>query len=327
MICDEWRDSPLAEIAPLYQAERDRWRDRLHWDLHSSWEIVEAARASGRLPGLLARDRAGATVGWAFYLLFDGLLQIGGLVGYNGAAVRTLLDEILATPEAELAHAVTCFVYPESTSLESALTRRHFAVQHFPYLSRDLAEHPPAQDLATMGGAASGAWRIRGWTPSDAPGAVRLLMRAYEGSASARCYAPHGRLDEWAHYLGQLMRTPACGVFMPEASFIAESASGGAPLGFILSSALSSNTAHIAQVAVSPSARGFGLGRTLVEAACGAAASRGFGEVSLLVAEHNTAARALYARLGFLEAAEFVFGSKGASRVDRPAPHWQAAAL
>jgi ribosomal protein S18 acetylase RimI-like enzyme len=326
--CGDWRDAGYDEVRPLYASELARWRDELHWDLQSTWDIVESARASGRLPGLLAKDAGGAIEGWAFYLLFDGLLQIGGLAGRNGTAVRSLLDGILATPEAELAHTITCFVYPTSSSLASALTRQRFDVQRFQYLVRDLRlANIPDAFRATPRSSSASPVALRPWSDRDAPNAVRLLAQAYEGVTSARCYAPHARLEEWARYLGQLLRTPACGVFVPTASFVVEPAAGGVPLGFILATALSGDTAHIAQVAVSGNARGLGLGRSLVDAACSAARAQGFEKVTLLVAEHNAPARSLYKSLGFGRTADFVFASKGVSRVDRPAPRLQAAAL
>ena len=59
--------------------------------------------------------------------------------------------------------------------------------------------------------------------------------------------------------------------------------------------------AEILTLAVRPDARRQGLGRRLVERACVAAKAAGAATLFLEVAEDNAAARALYARAGFVE--------------------------
>lgn len=59
--------------------------------------------------------------------------------------------------------------------------------------------------------------------------------------------------------------------------------------------------AEILTLAVRPGARRQGLGRRLVERACVAAKDAGAETLFLEVAEDNAAARALYARAGFVE--------------------------
>ncbi|TWE16696.1 L-amino acid N-acyltransferase YncA [Kitasatospora atroaurantiaca] len=59
---------------------------------------------------------------------------------------------------------------------------------------------------------------------------------------------------------------------------------------------------HIRQIrglAVSPAARGRGIGRALVEAACDAARAEGIRRMTLRVLAHNAPARRLYERCGF----------------------------
>ncbi|MGQ0529266.1 MAG: GNAT family N-acetyltransferase [Panacagrimonas sp.] len=63
-----------------------------------------------------------------------------------------------------------------------------------------------------------------------------------------------------------------------------------------------SRAARIYSVVVSPQARGLGIGNRLVEAAERATMREGRDRVSLEVRADNTAARALYAKRGYLEA-------------------------
>jgi [ribosomal protein S18]-alanine N-acetyltransferase len=60
--------------------------------------------------------------------------------------------------------------------------------------------------------------------------------------------------------------------------------------------------AHVHNVAIAPGRRGQGLGRRLLSVCLGMAASRGARRAFLDVRQGNAPARALYARLGFLEA-------------------------
>lgn len=68
--------------------------------------------------------------------------------------------------------------------------------------------------------------------------------------------------------------------------------------GFILCRAIAGE-AEILTLAVAPTARRLGVGRALVEAAAGLAATQGAASLFLEVAHDNTAALALYASSGF----------------------------
>ncbi|MES2862463.1 MAG: ribosomal protein S18-alanine N-acetyltransferase [Pseudomonadota bacterium] len=74
------------------------------------------------------------------------------------------------------------------------------------------------------------------------------------------------------------------------------------PDGFVLVR-IAADEAEILTLAVRPTARRSGLGSRLMHAASDRAASAGAERLLLEVAEDNVAARALYARLGFEEAA------------------------
>ena len=104
----DWRDVPSEVVQPLLLAERRHALDTLHWDLSPALKAVELARQRGDLAGLLLYDAKGRPVGWAFYLLANRLLQIGGLSAPTAGGLRTLLDRVLESPEAQLAHGVSC---------------------------------------------------------------------------------------------------------------------------------------------------------------------------------------------------------------------------
>lgn len=76
---------------------------------------------------------------------------------------------------------------------------------------------------------------------------------------------------------------------------------GPAPQGFVLAWS-AAGEAEILTLAVAPSARRRGVGAALVTAAGVTALVRGAASMHLEVAESNVAARALYAKLGYVEA-------------------------
>ena len=308
MICDDWGDVSGASIAQEFLSEHSRWTEGLHWDLDDSLTLIERARTARQLPGLVVRNRTGRIVGWTFYLLRNEILEVGALVGRSASAIRHLLDGILACPEAELAKGLSCFVFPTSSSVRSALERRHFAVTRFPYLARSLSEDLGPEQEATTEDVDS--VRLRPWREADAIGTVRLLGVAYAGSTAERCFAPHQDLGEWAQYVGQLLGSPGCGRFMPEWSVVAEERSTQAVVGVTMATRVAPDTAHIAQVAVDPGFEGQGLGGRLVRTSAQRARHDGLQRLTLLVSEDNPAANALYRRLGFQRTTEFLFASR-----------------
>ena len=307
MRVSDWRNAAADAMTGLYAEEHGRWLANLHWDASTSWEIVEGARQEGCLPGFVAEDESGRVAGWTFFVMRDGVLQIGAVVARRAETVRALIDAVLEAPEASLARRYQAFVYPESPAVEVALTRRRFDVDRYLYLERPVAPCPRAVD----GG-------VREWHERDLPDAVRLLARAYAGSPGARCFAPGGRTEEWSTYLGQLVRTPVCGRFVPGESFVL-----AGPRGIdacLVSTRLDHRTAHVAQVIVDPDRQRQGLASRLLAASAQAAARGGAVRQTLLVAESNVAARALYARLGFTARAAFLFADRAriTRRVGRP---------
>jgi ribosomal protein S18 acetylase RimI-like enzyme len=304
MIFEDWRDTGADTVRTLFVHEERRWRDELGWDTAPLWAIVDEGRRLGHVPGWILRARNGEVRGWSYYHLHDGDLQIGGMTAGRATDLRLLLDRVLDSPEASLASSMTVFVFPAPASLISALTRRRFAVRRSLYLSRPLAmgnEEGPA----LLPGV-----RIRPFEERDLFPVTRLLATAYAGVVGAECFAPHGRLDEWARYVRQLLETPACGQWLGCASFVAEREADGSVAAVVLATRLSSETAHIAQIAVAADTRGTGLGRAVLASSCGAARASGLSAMTLLVDDENAPARQLYAREHFSAQSAFVYARR-----------------
>jgi ribosomal protein S18 acetylase RimI-like enzyme len=306
---EDWRLAPADLVARLLDAERQRWIADLHWDAEAAFGLLERSRQAGQAPGLVAYDADGRPSGWAHYFLNNRRLQIGGLVAESGEVTRQLLDDVLRTPEAELAADVLCFAFPSSPALEGALARRRFDVTRYLYLQRALspsAAHAPGGPASPLGS------QLRTWIEDDGVDTVRLLARAYTGSGAARAFAPRGTLEEWAQYVAQIIKTPGCGRFLPAASVSVQHPADDRLRGVALTTALQRDTAHLAQLVVDPAYRRRGLARALVEDVSRRAGAAGCWRVTLLVAEDNAPARDLYAALGFEPVASFLYATRQA---------------
>ena len=109
-----------------------------------------------------------------------------------------------------------------------------------------------------------------------------------------------------------MIKTPGCGRFLPAASVSVQHPADDRLRGLVLTTTLQRDTAHIAQLAVDPAYRRRGLARALVEDASRRAGAAGCWRVTLLVADDNTAARDLYASLGFEPVAHFLYATRQA---------------
>jgi GNAT superfamily N-acetyltransferase len=336
----DWRFLTPAEAAGLHDAEAARWLSALHWDTRASLKRIESARRAGNLPGLVVRDEWGAVRGWTFFLVHDGVLQIGGFVADSIDTTVTLLDAVLRTPAAAPISAAMLFAFSAAPDLLAQLARRGFIVERYRYLE---ARMPPSScsrveprrssfESTTSGGGqgfpgepkrpgregCSPAERFPKrptrddrspavvWTDNRLAAAATLLGRSYTSDDPARPFARGGRPHEWLEYATQLVSTKACGTFLPEASFVAPGASPAAIDGVTLMTRLTPDTAHVAQMAVAPEARGRGLARQLLTASLAAAHAAGCARATLLVSERNAIAGRLYEDLGFEEVTAFI---------------------
>jgi len=303
----DWRFETAARVSVWLEAEYDWWQINLGWDLRSAWTAIEPARESGHLPGVCIEDEDGASIGWAFFLRHGDSLQIGSIVAVEPEATAALLDSILASPEAGDASMAVSFTRAQAPGLAEELAARGFDVEAYRHLEVPTAGFALAETL------------VEPWYETGTARVQALLERAYERSAELRPFAPNGHAHEWAEYVSSLVERNACGRFLPEASGViprsgdgaADPRHGGAGLdGAVVVTAVGLRTAHVAQLAVDPSARGNGLGARLVCAAAAAANAQGYERLSLLVAESNAGAAALYERLGFQQTATFLAAIK-----------------
>jgi ribosomal protein S18 acetylase RimI-like enzyme len=290
----DWRDADPADTQWLYAREQDYWVRELAWDASTAWREIEQARVTWGLPGRMVVDHHKTIRGWCYCMPDGETFHLGGIVADDPRVTAALIDATLEIANAGARPArVSSFVPTRADGLEPALVERGFTCERYHYLARAVSSSD------------AGALEATGWHDDLlVPSAV--LLRASYGTGG-RHFAPRGLQVEWEHYVRGLVERPGCGVLEPSITRVLKAADLMQAL--VLATRIASGTVHLAQVAVHPSRRRAGLAQRLVDEACRLAASRGARLVTLLVGAHNTAARALYERIGFAERATFVAGT------------------
>lgn len=291
----DWRELEPAVVDGLLAAEAFEYRARLAWDVGSAWAPIEQARIAGRLPGRAVVEPGGVS-GWMCFLPHRQAVHVAMLVARDAATTRALLGSLLASDEARDAdHLAMCVREPAAPGLAAALSAEAFDAVPYRYLARPT-------------GGRSGAG-VRPWQMADYEQSAELIGRAYRASRDIRPFALNGSADDWRDYVATIVAGPGCGQFCPDSSFVTPAlADPTDPSGVVLTTEIAPGIAHIAQVAVDPANQTRGLGRLLCQAALSAAAARGNHLMTLLVADSNARALALYASLGFTPRAAFLAG-------------------
>lgn len=217
------------------------------------------------------------------------------------------------------------FVAPDGTAewLVHPLHRRRGVGRALAVAARDLAgptltvwahgDHPAAAALALRlcFARTRELWQLRRprALPDEAPAfAAGVRLRAFRPGVdeaawlrlNARAFADHPEQGRWT--AEDLRRRQGEPWFDPAGFLLAERAADGALLGFHWTKVHGAGAAARGEVyvlGVDPDAHGQGLGRALTLAGLRHLAGRGVDQVLLYVDATNTAATALYGRLGF----------------------------
>ena len=295
----DWRDADTADTQLFYAREQDFWVRELAWDASNSWREIEQARTTWGLPGRIAIDHKRTVRGWSYYMPDGETLHIGGIAAETTQATAVLLDaclEMASVPPRPVR--VSCFVPNRAEGFAAALVERGFVVETYHYLSRALT--------APSG---TGTLEGEGWREDDLTLAAELLRTAY--GDEGRHFSPRGTVTEWEHYTRGLVERPGCGDLEPAITRVVRDA--GTMIALVLTTRVAPGTIHLAQIAVHPGRRREGFARRLVDEACRLAQPRAARQATLLVGEKNTAARTLYASMGFEPRATFIAATKAIS--------------
>jgi ribosomal protein S18 acetylase RimI-like enzyme len=311
----DWRHAPAGIVAALFEREQREWWDVLAWDASDQWRVLETARRTWGLPGLLAVDAHHRVRGWTYFHQEERRLLIGALVADSRQVTGMLVEAAVDTARRAGIPDIACFLPERAVGVHDVLAARGFAVEPFLYMAKTIAPSLLDPRAASRVAALGAELVVDCWRRTDVQAAAELLAMSY--GLSGRHCAPGGRLEEWEGYVRRLIEHPGCGAFDVSSSLVLRDVGagpGGLLRALVIMTTISAAATHVAQLAVHPNLRRRGVARCLVEAACVRAALGGKRRATLIVARENRAAYALYRALGFEPAASFLSARREATR-------------
>lgn len=296
------RHFPSADLRPLLDEEVEMWGDMLAWDYRSSSEMILRYVDTKILPGYAAVER-GSLVGYAFFVYEGSKGVIGDLfVSPRRADVRAvetrLVDHVIETLQQS----------PGVHRVEAQLLAHRTSELAGPFLANGFQRYRRlflCLDLNSNGAAISSSARqfnhiqIRRWTESDYQLAAGIITASYRAHIDSEINDQYRTSAGSMRFLNNIVRFPGCGVFDPDASFVAIHQPTNSLIGLILCSRVRNDVGHVTQVCLVPEHRGQGLGEGLLAYTCNNLRNRKFSLLTLTVTEANQRAVDLYRKLGF----------------------------
>jgi ribosomal protein S18 acetylase RimI-like enzyme len=281
----------------LWLEERRYWNEWLNWDSEPATALVRAAVQRRRLPGkvLLSGDKV---VGCGYYLIDRHRAVIGSFTlseqARTSALVAILAKGLLDAVQGEPAvrRIETQFVPFDLPALREIFLAAGFREFERMFLRNEWMSGRNAP-------ATRGEFRFESWSGSYTNRAAVLMQQAHQGSVDAEMNEMYRTREGCRSLLDSIIEQYGCGRLVPAASYVLRRFSEEALCGFLLTTEISTGHAHLAQVAVSPSAQGLGLGKLLLARALDALARAGYRSVSLMVSGTNQRALSLYESMGF----------------------------
>jgi len=291
------------DLRPLMEDEVQQWSSLLSWDYTGSAEMILRYVDAKILPGYAAIDR-GCIFGYAFFVYEGNKGVIGDLFVSSGNGSRApRASEVEARL---LLHVIeTLQQSPGIHRVEAQLLVHETGAVARPFLEQGFQRHPRVFMVAPLGSGTfkisklPGEIEIRRWSEQDYQSAAAVITAAYRGHVDSEINDQYRTLSGALRFLNNIVRFPGCGIFDPEASFVAVHKGLRNVIGLILCSRVRHDVGHVTQVCLLPEYRSHGIGEALLAQTAVALCKRGFTLLSLTVTEANSRAVDLYVRLGF----------------------------
>ncbi|MDR3748204.1 MAG: GNAT family N-acetyltransferase [Acidobacteriota bacterium] len=292
------------DLRRLLDQEVEMWSSMLAWDYRSSAEMILRYVDAKILPGYAAVER-GSIVGYSFFVYEGSKGVVGDLfVSPRRSDVHEvelqMVDHFIETlqqspgihrVEAQLlTHQTGDLAAPFMTSGFRRYRRLFLGLQLKGTGAPEISAMRVPQDI-----------QIRHWTEQDYQPAAGVITAAYRGHIDSEINDQYRTSAGSARFLNNIVRFPGCGVFDPDASFVAIHRPSGALTGLILCSRVKDDVGHVTQVCLVPECRKLGIGVHLLACTHNSLRNRNFNFLSLTVTEANHHAVALYKSLGFFE--------------------------
>jgi ribosomal protein S18 acetylase RimI-like enzyme len=283
-------------LRPVLDAEGEVWKQRLHWDYHTSARLLMQYLDNHMLPGYAAIEAEQVT-GYVFCVYEETKAVIGDVFAMptpeqsahtvEETLLRHLLELLVNSPQVDRVES-QLLLHPSGThaaTFQSAgfeMYRRLFLVQQLTEIARaPQVNLPPGLDL-------------RAWTDEDLAPAARLIAEAYRGHPDSLINDQYRSVPGSMRFLNNIVRYSGCGAFSPQVSHVIVERLSRELVGLILGSRVSPQSGHITQVCVHPEFRRRGLARLLLALTAYWFMRQGATEISLTVTESNTEAVDLY---------------------------------
>jgi ribosomal protein S18 acetylase RimI-like enzyme len=289
-------------LLPLMHEEERAWMSDLAWDYSGIRQILISFVRQRLLPGYVALEND-RPIGYTYFLINQAKGTIGALyvtkADLSQKAVETLLSlTISSLKDSPTIHRIEAQIMPFNNSSTTATFDQHgFRCYTRFFLNLELHGYRKPNPTSSI-------WKIIPWSSNYLGRAAEMSLLAYRNQIDAEICEDYVTKAGCENYLRSLVENPGCGVFIPEASFLAIDRYGGL-CGFLLCSRISEGYSMIPQIAVHPSHQATGLGNTLMIHCFESLKAMGFRSVTLTVTERNRRAFEWYQRLGFRIRKEF----------------------
>lgn len=293
------------DLDPILRDQAVEWRLKLDWNFSRSADLLRKFADASALTGaaLLA---SGAVVGYGYTGLEENKARICDVYvrpGWRGGNAETVLFRLLLaalTGISSVRRVESQLMLAENT-LADALQRERLVVACERLLmTLDVSVPLPPGRASTNPG-----FRFEPWCDRHCDPAAEVLSLAYAGHIDSRINDQYRTFAGAVRYLYDLVQIPGSGAFCRPASYVAFDMTIGQVAGFSLAGFISDDVAHIAELCVTPRARGAGLGYELLRRTAEALRGAGANRIGLAVTAANEEAVGLYARCGFREVRRF----------------------
>ncbi len=292
-----------ADLRPLMEDEIAVWSQLLSWDYRASAEMIQRYVDAKILPGYAAIER-GRIFGYAFFVYEGSKGVIGDLFVANGSRLpdpheverRILLHVIETLQQSPGIHRIEAQLLVH----ETGIVAQPFVHQGFQrharlFMTLPLSATVPVKTERQV----PAEIQIRRWAEQDYQAAAAVITSAYRGHVDSAINDQYRSLSGALRFLNNIVRFPGCGIFDPEASFVAVQEKTRALAGLILCSRVREDVGHVTQVCVVPEYRSRGIGEALLAVTAANLRQKNCSLLSLTVTEANARAVELYCRLGF----------------------------
>jgi ribosomal protein S18 acetylase RimI-like enzyme len=290
-------------LLPLMDEEETAWMSDLRWDYSSIRQILASFMRQQLLPGYVAIADEKKPIGYTYFLVNHAKGIIGALYVSNGSDSQEAVEELISLAitclkESQSIQRIEAQIMPfQNVNLTPVFTRHGFWYYPRYYLSLELQGSPKKFVFRPLE-------KIIPWNSAYLERAAEMTLMSYRNQTDAEICEDYRTQAGCESYLRSLVENPGCGVFMPDASFMALDAHN-APCGFIICCRISNGEGMIPQIAVHPSYQGRNLGNTLMTRSFEQLRARGFHSVSLTATKKNQRAFDWYERLGYKVRKEF----------------------